>query len=128
MKKLIIPVVALFFVIASFISCTQPEKKSEEGKKFIGKWVSVDDSSSVLEITDKKWIDFYEGKIVATSNYLVSDTCMATPTDKQNPNGEYITVFDGTETFCYYLISASEQKLELSYVSRGNTLVYKKKE
>jgi len=127
MKKSNFPLIALFFVFGLFVTCSQPAQKGVDAKKLIGKWVSVDDSKSEIEITDSKWIDSYESAIQFTNNYLVSDTCLKSVTDKPKPKGDYITVFDNTDTFCYYIVSLTDSKLELSYVGRGNTLTYTRK-
>lgn len=92
-----------------------------------GVWVSLDDSKSTLEIKGNDWTDKYVGEKSFSSKFAIGDSCLSDKNAKTNTKGKYITVFDGSDKFCYYIIDVSDAKLNLSYVGRGNTLSYKKK-
>ena len=157
MKRTIIPVLILFaFVSLMMASCNKEEKKpatetpvkidsvvkkdavtqkdtatkveaASDNPALEGVWVSLDDSKSMLEIKGNDWTDKYVGEKSFSSKFAIGDSCLADKNAKTNPKGKYITVFDGSDKFCYYIIDVSDTKLNLSYVGRGNTLSYKKK-
>jgi hypothetical protein len=88
-----------------------------------GKWVSQDDALAGFELVGSEQTDRYEGQDMAVNVVTFSDTCPG-----QDPFGP---VFysqqmggDPADLLCYALISVTPQRLELSYVGRGNTLIY----
>lgn len=92
-----------------------------------GVWVSDDDKKSSIEVKGSSWAEMYDGEKPETFKFGIGDSCLANAQTKENPNGKYITVFDGDGDRCFYIVKASETKLELSYMGRGNTLRYSKK-
>jgi hypothetical protein len=92
-----------------------------------GTWISTEDAKSSLKIKGNSWTDMYKGEKSFTNKFAVGDSCLADEKTKTNPKGRYITVFDGADNMCYYIISVNGKNLDLSYVGRGNTLSYKKK-
>jgi len=92
-----------------------------------GNWVSIDDPKSELQVKGNEWIEIYKGEKPETTKFATGDSCLANDKARTNPKGKYITVFDKDESRCFYIVSVTDSKLELSYVGRGNTLTYKKK-
>ena len=92
-----------------------------------GVWVSDDDKLSKIRVMGSNWSEIYDGEKPETYKFGIGDSCLANADAKVNPNGKYITVFDGDGDRCFYIVKASETKLELSYMGRGNTLRYSKK-
>jgi hypothetical protein len=92
-----------------------------------GIWVSDDDTKSSIEVKGNSWAEMYDGEKPETYIFGIGDSCLANAQAKVNPNGKYITVFDSDGDRCFYIVKASETKLELSYMGRGNTLRYSKK-
>jgi hypothetical protein len=92
-----------------------------------GNWVSTDDPKSELQVKGNEWIEIYKGEKPETTKFATGDSCLANDKARTNPKGKYITVFDKDESRCFYIVSVTDSKLELSYVGRGNTLTYKKK-
>ncbi len=127
MKKTIFLFVFIISIVGIFASCGTSTKKSDSDSKLIGTWVSNEDSKYELEITTSEWIDTYEGKNTLKAKYILGDTCAVSITDKNIQSGKYITVFDNSEIYCYFIVSATDENLELSYVGRGNTLSFSKK-
>jgi hypothetical protein len=107
----------------------QKKEKEPEAKNSIleGTWISTEDSKSVLQVKGNDWTELYEGEKPDTYKFGFGDSCLANPNAKANPNGKYITVFDVDGNRCYFVVSVTDSKLELSYVGRGNTLKYTKK-
>jgi len=93
-----------------------------------GVWVSDDDKLSKIRIMGSEWTEIYDGETPEIYKFGIGDSCLANAEAKGNPKGKYITVFDPDGNRCFYVVKASETKLELSYVGRGNTLRYSKKE
>jgi hypothetical protein len=91
-----------------------------------GKWVSQEDPLASLEVVGSEQIDSYDGQVVTTSVVTFSETC---------PEGEPMgAVFftlemggDPTNLLCYVILDLTPDRMELSYVGRGNTLVYLRK-
>lgn len=91
-----------------------------------GKWVSQDDPLASLEVVGSEQTNTYDGQVVATSLVTFSETC---------PEGEPMgAVFftqemggDPANLPCYMILDLTADRMELSYVGRGNTLVYIRK-
>lgn len=92
-----------------------------------GNWVSTADPKSELQVKGNEWIEIYKGEKPETTKFATGDSCLANDKVKTNPKGKYITVFDKDESRCFYIVSVTDSKFELSYVGRGNTLTYKRK-
>jgi hypothetical protein len=111
-------------------SVTKKEAVKENEIKntvFEGTWISTEDSKSQLQVKANEWIELYEGEKTETFKFAIGDSCLANVNAKVNPSGKYITVFDPDGNRCFYAVNITDAKLELSYVGRGNTLLYKKK-
>lgn len=88
-----------------------------------GKWLSQDDAQSTLELIGSEETESYQGQTVATSVVTFADSCPGgEPTGpviyKQQMGG------DPGELTCFALVEVTATRMELSYVGRGNTLVY----
>ena len=87
-----------------------------------GVWVSVDDPQSRLEITGSEQTDIYGGEVLGVSVLTLSDFCGG-----QN-GGVLLGVQqmggDPADTQCFDVLTAEPDRLELSYIGRGNTLAY----
>ncbi|MFA5080815.1 MAG: hypothetical protein WC472_04325 [Candidatus Paceibacterota bacterium] len=77
-----------------------------------GRWISLDDEKSEIEFSDKKMTDYYQGQKVSEGSFTVS--------------GEYLTVNSDGEEYKYSIVKVSNEDLILTYLSRGNTLKYKR--
>jgi hypothetical protein len=90
-----------------------------------GKWISVDDNSSVIEFRDNEKIDYYGEEKVSEDEFTLSDIYSGNILEK-GTGGTYLTVGSGDDLFEYSLVNISSEELVLTYLSRGNTLRYKK--
>lgn len=90
-----------------------------------GKWVSTDDPKASFEMIGSEQTDSYEGQVMAVSVVTFADAC---------PGAEPVgPVFfsqqmggDPMDLPCYSMVSVTPERLELSYVGRGNTLIYQR--
>ena len=89
-----------------------------------GDWVSDDDHSAGLSISDSSFANTQGGKIVGEGSYIIADAAATTKDGPANPKGKYITVFGEGPPTSFYVISLDANALSLSYVGRGNTLNY----
>lgn len=88
-----------------------------------GDWVSEADSAAALRVFGSEQTELYGGDVLATSVVTFADAC---------PGGDPIgPVFftqvmggDPADLPCYAVIDLTPARMELSYVGRGNTLVY----
>jgi len=139
----------LFIFLAAisilFYSCSKNEKQSTTPDKdttvkketvgdplqkisiLEGTWISTDDAKYSVQVKGNTWLELYDGEELDKFFFGFGDTCLANQDAKTNPNGKYITVFDSDGNRCYYIIKVNDSKLELSYMGRGNTLSYRKK-
>lgn len=87
-----------------------------------GVWVSADDPQSVIEIAGSEQTDRYDGEVMRVSVMTLSETCGGAE------GGVYLGLHqmggDPADQQCYALLSVDGGRMELSYVGRGNTLVY----
>jgi hypothetical protein len=113
----------LFFSIVLFNSCGTKTNQD----LILGKWVSVDDPASTLEITENKWTFNITGEENFECDYLIGDNCATNIEDTKNPNGNIISILEYDEFYCYSILKLDQEILELSYLNRGNTLTYKRK-
>ena len=133
-----------------FLSCSQENKTDElendsisvseaepskvpKGNNYaellIGKWQSVDDPKHTLEFTSKKRISFYGTEKSTEEVYALAQTCQNSSDQKESQSSEksaYLSVEESD--MCWFIVSLSSKKLELSYVGRGNTLIYNRVE
>ena len=87
-----------------------------------GAWVSVDDAKSVVTITpEADYIETYDGGDETTSKISWVSTCKDAPVTDAGP---YLLVTGDDIERCFKLLSVDTNRLELSYVGRGNTLAY----
>ncbi|PHI19669.1 hypothetical protein CEQ90_11495 [Lewinellaceae bacterium SD302] len=95
------------------------------GMAISGRWQSTDDPSSVIEIEEGSYREFYGGKKVSESSYRMTTDCDKTDAAP----GPYLKLSgDEDEDRCFYLMDLSNDVLTLSYVGRGNTLTYRRPE
>ena len=88
-----------------------------------GSWVSTDDPESVLYIFGSEQFSVYAGETLDRSVMTFANAC---------PGGAEIgPVFftqtmggDPMDTLCYAVLEATSDRMELSYVGRGNTLAF----
>lgn len=106
---------------AAAIALTKLQKDSVAmyNRLIQGKWVSVDDSKSVLVFTADKQIAIYDNKNSDTSAYSISyQSCNGTD------NGElYLKVDDD---MCYAFNGLDDKTLSIMYLSNGKNFVYKR--
>jgi len=121
----------LVFSLIFLISCVKA-KQQDDAKKLtgstasmlLGDWVSADDPGAGLSISDTEFVQTYDGKAMERGIYVIADAVAKAKNDAANPSGKYVTVFDDDESFAYYIVDISGEKLSLGYVDRGNTLNY----
>lgn len=90
-----------------------------------GDWVSAEDPKAALRVDGSEQTDIYDGEVLSVSVMTFADAC---------PEGEPIgPVFftqvmggDPEDLFCYAVVEITPDRMELSYIGRGNTLVYRR--
>ena len=90
-------------------------------KAFINaKWIDIEDSKAGIEVAGGQWVQFYRQP----------NEPIRTPYDyalKQAPEGYLKLILDdGVEALEYAWVELSENQLILSYIGRGNSLVFRK--
>ncbi|MCU0439913.1 MAG: hypothetical protein MUC49_18670 [Raineya sp.] len=99
-----------------------------------GKWQSIDDSRSFVVFENNLRKDIYDGeKSIEDEVFVLSDECQ-NPLDKKvnkekklpKEKDKYISC--AKSDMCWYILELDDKTLSLSYMSRGNTLTYKKVE
>jgi len=87
-----------------------------------GRWISVDDPQSGIEIKDGKWMMFYKG--TPTNPNSIFEAIIRTPNNPQN--NILLTLSNSSSVMEYEIAQYNEEILQLIYLDRGNTLTYKK--
>jgi uncharacterized membrane protein len=89
-----------------------------------GEWVSADDPQSRVQIAGSEWTDIYGDELLAVAILTLSDRCG----DAQG--GVLLSQqrmgYDPADMQCYEVLSVDGDRMELSYLPRGNTLVYER--
>lgn len=87
-----------------------------------GVWVSADDPQARIEIVGSEQTDSYGAEVMRVSVMMLSDFCGTAQ------GGVLMSVQqlggDPADQMCYEVLSVTDRRMELSYLGRGNTLVY----
>ena len=81
-------------------------------EKIQGRWVSVDDNSSMIEFVGEQKTDYYNNQKLSEGIFTLDD--------------DLLTVVNGNEIYEYIILNITEQDLSLSFLPRGNTLDYRR--
>ena len=88
-----------------------------------GDWVSTDDALAGLRVEGSEQTELYDGEVMGVSVMTFADAC-----PEGEPIGPVIVTQmmggDPAESFCYAVVEVTPGRMDLSYVGRGNTLVY----
>ncbi|MGY3089021.1 hypothetical protein ACVWYF_002061 [Hymenobacter sp. UYAg731] len=90
-----------------------------------GKWQSREDAKSVIELKGHRYIDYYDGKQLSSSAFVLDRACPSIPGAGQPGDNEKYLV-EPQEDMCWEVVGVDEESLELSYTARGNSLSYRK--
>ena len=95
-----------------------------------GRWRSLDDPRSVLVIDETTFHYIYDGDASeAKQTYRRRDTCPESAGgrgDDFNEPGAFFVIDDDYDGRCLYLVSVTEDKMQLSNTGRGNQLYYER--
>ncbi|OYU20145.1 MAG: hypothetical protein CFE34_01590 [Rhodobacteraceae bacterium PARR1] len=93
-----------------------------------GKWVSVDDPKSGVQVDGLLWTDAYGGEAMGQSVMSYYTAC----SDGTGGDGTVLELFvigpQESGSLCYSVLTVDAQRMELSYMGRGNTLAYTRAE
>ena len=109
----------LFTAIIFALPAAQAQK-NEYNKFLIGKWQSLDDPNSVEIYSAKEVTSQYKGKTLSKMTYRISYDART--------KDYLLSHMDGTDAdaMVYSIHNLDNNRLELTYLARGNTLRYKK--
>lgn len=118
----------LLILLTLVVSTTVFSQKQNVYQLLQGKWQSLDDKSNILWFDKDHRKEFAAGmRAWDDEMYVLSNACKNT-SDKESEmpleTDKYISV--AKSDMCWYIEKLTPTTLELSYVGRGNTLVYKK--
>ena len=88
-----------------------------------GKWQSADDPKSVIEFKDQYYARYYDNVKGEENKFWLDKSCPDTDESGNTGENEKYLVVDG---LCWFINDITESHLDLTYTSRGNTLIYKK--
>lgn len=93
-----------------------------------GRWVSVDDPQSMVEVDGLIWSDVYGDEGLGQSVMALGEGC-SDGSVTEGPTLELFTVGAlDAPSMCYSVVTAAQGRLELIYLPRGNMLTYKRVE
>jgi uncharacterized protein (TIGR02145 family) len=88
-----------------------------------GKWQDLDDNSSCLLFEKNLKKELYNEKVVGSETFILTDKCPNEESDYGFGSGKDKYISD---EFCYYISELNSEYLTLVFMSRGNTLKYKR--
>lgn len=94
-------------------------------KAMQGEWVSEDDALSVVSVDGMVWTDFYDGAEVGASVVHIGENC-ADGTVSPSVLELFAIGSSEAESLCYAATAVEPDRMELVYLARGNTLVYRR--
>ena len=115
-------------VIVDSVKATKSTGAGSTLDQLQGLWQSTDDAKNFLLFEGDHRKESYEGiDAVDDEIFVLSDKCMNESnkdavTEKEKDR--YISTIDSD--MCWYIVSVDSEMLTLSYMGRGNTLVYKR--
>jgi len=77
-----------------------------------GSWISLDDAKSVIKFTSSTKIDFYENKKITEDDFVIEE--------------DHLVVGIDEDLFEYTIVKITDNNLVLTYLPRGNTLLYER--
>jgi hypothetical protein len=110
MKLLLKSLIVLFFILPGLAASAQKIDR----KLLPGRWQATDDKKSELVFTNDKQIDYYSKKAVLTSNYFVKHDSLI------------VVDVEHADTLYYAIDKLNAKVLSMTYLSRGNTLEYRR--
>lgn len=132
-----LPVNAPVFVIGDMISMGDitvdalisklepgpPDAYAVQREAMQGDWVSADDPLAKLSVVGSEETAIHDGESLTVSVVTFADTCpggepMGTVIFKQEMGG------DPMDLPCFAVLDITQERMELAYVGRGNTLVF----
>ncbi len=135
--KILIVLIAVIIIGATYggaqdksetLIATNTPNISEVKKNIGATWQSIDDPKSVVVYSeDGTYKEIYDNQVLGSGNWELATSLKGT-TYENLGDGIYLKqVTSGApESFFYAVLSIDEKNLVLSYLSRGNTLAYKK--
>lgn len=87
-----------------------------------GEWVSAEDPQSRVQIIGSEWTSIYGDELLAVAVMTLSVRCGEA--EGEVLLGQLRMGYDPSDLQCYEVLSVDGERMELSYLPRGNTLVY----
>lgn len=134
MKNIFIAL-SIWFCFSQAIGQSKDNKPTIEKKNVIstnellqGKWQSMDDKTNYLMFDKNERKESSDGmKTWDKETFVLSNKCL-NESDKDNglelEKDKYMSCKESD--MCWYIVSLNKDFLTLSYISRGNTLKYKR--
>jgi len=132
MKKLHFTFLAVIFVtailICSHINLSANELPKIQNSSIVGTWLLETDSKWKLVFTTTKCYQYYEGKLVETTTYLISNTSPqcgnVVPVDNNTSYLKLTNDQSSTNVTCYEINGITSQNLSLRPVNNGKILIF----
>jgi len=118
-------------LLIAYFNCNAQDKKDktkiESGQSIYellqGKWKSTDDPKAVIEFKNQYFIDYYGNEKFGENKFWLDKAC---PDQEGSGNPGVNERHLISDEMCWYIYYIDKNKLELTYLARGNTLTYKK--
>jgi hypothetical protein len=132
MKKLHFTFSAVIFItamlISSYINLSANELPKIQNSSIVGTWLSETDSKWKMVFTSTKCYQYYEGALVETNSYLISNTSpqcgKVVPVDNYT---SYLKLTDdqsSTNVTCYEINGITSKNLSIRPVNNGKILTF----
>ncbi|TVZ52722.1 hypothetical protein [Dokdonia sp. Hel_I_53] len=94
-------------------------------EKLIGRWKSNEDSLAGVIYTTTHLKQIYDNDIVSSNTYELNVSCVD---DELSAQGNAKTLYIISDESCWSINTLNKKNLELTFMSRGNTLSYTRME
>ena len=89
-----------------------------------GKWTSTDDPKAGVRVDGLIWADVCDGQEMRRSVIDIGDSCAEETTEASEILQLFTIGAADAGWLCYSILSVTPDRMELSYLARGNTLAF----
>lgn len=101
-----------------------PDAYAELRSLMQGGWVDATDPKNVLTVVGSEETTIYDGQAMDTAVLTYSDSCDGAPEGAGPVLMKQLMGGNPMDTPCFAIIDLSAERMELSHIGRGNTLVF----
>lgn len=112
-------------VAISFVAPSEKtDPKADQITAMQGEWLSTDDAQSSVLVEGLIWTDLYDGQMMGQSVVFAGSGCADGSGEGVDTIELFVIGSADAGSLCYSVLSVDANRMELSYLARGNTLTF----